>query len=84
MPFSGDQPTIAQQLVDRGAGVKVDPARLTAAQVIAAVRQVLQDKRFGATAAAIGERLRRSSGAGKAAELLLEFAAAGSGTTAST
>uniref|UniRef100_A0A383VHY9 Glycosyltransferase n=1 Tax=Tetradesmus obliquus TaxID=3088 RepID=A0A383VHY9_TETOB len=78
MPFSGDQPTIAQQLVDRGVGVRVDPVRLTAARMVAAVQQVLQDERCSHTAAAMGERLRSSSGAGTAAQLLLQFAAAGS------
>jgi UDP:flavonoid glycosyltransferase YjiC (YdhE family) len=46
--------------------------------MVAAVQQVLQNNSFSATAAAMGERLRSSSGAGKAEELLMQFAAAGS------
>lgn len=58
--------------------MRVDPVRLTAARMVAAVQQVLQDESFRNTAAAMGERLRSSSGAGTAAQLLLQFAAAGS------
>lgn len=77
MPFSGDQPTIAQQLVDHGVGAKVAPAGLKASALVAAVRKVLLHGSYAEAAAAMGKRLRAESGPSKAAELLAEFAAAG-------
>lgn len=75
MPFAGDQPTIAQQLVDRGLGVQVNPATLTAQKLIVAVLKLLQDGRYAKNPVAVGQRLRSVSGPQEAIDLLVQFAA---------
>jgi UDP:flavonoid glycosyltransferase YjiC (YdhE family) len=80
LPFSGDQPTVAAQLVSRGLGLALQPTRLRVAELLATLRRLLDEQCFAAAAAAVGERLLSVSPASQAAQLLLEFAAAGDGS----
>ncbi|MCM3925767.1 glycosyltransferase, partial [Frankia sp. AiPs1] len=53
-PIRDDQPVIAQQVVDAGAGIRLRFARATPAIVASAVREVLDDPRYRSAAARVG------------------------------
>ncbi|WP_304412979.1 glycosyltransferase, partial [Frankia sp. QA3] len=57
-PIRDDQPVIAQQVVDAGAGIRLRFARATPAIVAAAVREVLDDPSHRLAAARIGASFR--------------------------
>ncbi|MBS1675413.1 MAG: glycosyltransferase [Actinobacteria bacterium] len=69
-----DQPMVARSVQSAGAGLMI--RRTATPEVIAAATtRILQDASFAATAAAIGERLRDSDGASRAADAVQELLA---------
>ncbi|MFG2192164.1 glycosyltransferase [Streptomyces sp. NPDC048639] len=66
-PIRDDQPTIAGQVVDAGAGVRVRFNRVSAPQLGTALDTVLDEPDFRAAAARVGRSLRTSGGAAVAA-----------------
>ncbi|WP_370657259.1 nucleotide disphospho-sugar-binding domain-containing protein [Frankia sp. ArI3] len=75
-PIRDDQPVIAQQVVEAGAGIRLRFARATPAIVASAVRDVLDDPRYRSAAARVGASFRAAGGAAAAAEHLQRLAAA--------
>ncbi|MER6414080.1 glycosyltransferase [Streptomyces humidus] len=73
-PIRDDQPVVAGQVVDAGAGVRVRFGRVTARQVGAAVDTVLDDPGHRAAADRIGTAFRAAGGAPAAAARLDELA----------
>ncbi|MFF1546823.1 glycosyltransferase [Streptomyces sp. NPDC058291] len=73
-PIRDDQPVVAGQVVDAGAGVRVRFGRVTARQVGAAVDAVLDDPGHRAAAERIGTAFRAAGGAPAAAARLDELA----------
>jgi MGT family glycosyltransferase len=73
-PIRDDQPTVAQQVVDAGAGVRVRFARVSAPQLAAAVEQVLREPGYAAAATRIKRSFELAGGAFRAAETLVRLA----------
>jgi UDP:flavonoid glycosyltransferase YjiC (YdhE family) len=69
-PIRDDQPIIAQQVVEAGAGVRLRFARLTAAQLRAGVRAVLDDPAYRQGAGRIRDSFAAAGGACAAADHL--------------
>ena len=69
-PIRDDQPIIAQQVQDAGAGLRLRFGRANAEQIGAALDTVLADPSFGASARRIGDSFRTAGGAPAAAEAL--------------
>jgi len=69
-PIKDDQPVVAQQVVDAGAGLRLSFGRLRPAALRQAVRSVLQDPGYRQAAAAIALSFGRAGGAVRAADLL--------------
>ncbi|WP_370369687.1 glycosyltransferase [Catenulispora sp. GP43] len=69
-PIRDDQPVVAQQVANAGAGVRIRFARAGAAQVGAALDQVLDEARFAAAARRVADSFRAAGGAGAAASYL--------------
>ncbi|ADP79616.1 glycosyltransferase [Pseudofrankia inefficax] len=67
-PIRDDQPIVAQQVVDAGAGIRLHFGRATADLVAAAVVDVLGRARYRKAAEAVGASLRTAGGAGAAAD----------------
>ncbi|WP_064442381.1 glycosyltransferase [Hoyosella altamirensis] len=76
-PIRDDQPVVAQQVVDAGAGVRLRFRRATEQHIIDGLDAVLDpSKGYRAAALRIGQSFRDAGGAAKAAELLEECATA--------
>jgi MGT family glycosyltransferase len=73
-PIRDDQPTVAQQVVDAGAGVRVRFGRVSASQLAAAVGQVLREPGFSAAATGIKRSFDLAGGASHAADALVRLA----------
>ncbi len=72
-PIKDDQPVVAQQVVDAGAGIRVKFGRVKAAKLRDAVMRVLEEPAFRAAAHRVRESFERAGGAGRAADLLQEL-----------
>ena len=72
-PIRDDQPIIAQQVQDSGAGLRLRFGRANAAQLGAALDTVLTDTSFGAAARRIGDSFRTAGGAPAAADALAQL-----------
>ncbi|OKJ15790.1 glycosyltransferase [Kitasatospora sp. CB01950] len=75
-PIRHDQPVTAGRLAALGAAVRVDFATATSSQLHAALRAVLDDPAFTASAQLLGRQLRAGGGAVAAVERLERFARA--------
>jgi UDP:flavonoid glycosyltransferase YjiC (YdhE family) len=69
-PIRDDQPIIAEQVVDAGAGVRVKYARVGSDELATALTRVLDDDAYGAAALRIRASFRSAGGPGAAAERL--------------
>lgn len=69
-PIKDDQPIVAQQVVDAGAGIRVKFGRVKAGELREAVRKILDDPSYADAAARVSESFARAGGAPRAAELL--------------
>jgi MGT family glycosyltransferase len=67
-PIRDDQPIVADQVVRAGAGLRVRFGRVGAAELRAAVEEVLDVPAYGAAAAAIARSFREAGGAAAAAD----------------
>ncbi|MEK4057847.1 macrolide family glycosyltransferase [Paenibacillus sp. FSL F4-0087] len=73
LPQSADQPIIAEQVVSRGAGLRLQMQTLTANQLREAVDHVLSVPSFEKTAANLRESFRKSGGYHCAVDAIFEF-----------
>jgi MGT family glycosyltransferase len=69
-PIRDDQPVVAQQVVDAGAGLRVRFGRVQAAELWEAIQSVLGVASFRAAAATVRDSFATAGGAPRAAELL--------------
>jgi MGT family glycosyltransferase len=69
-PIRDDQPIIAQQVADAGAGVRVRFGRIRAAELGDALRAVLDDPRYAAAAGRVRDSFAAAGGAVTAADRL--------------
>jgi MGT family glycosyltransferase len=76
-PIRDDQPVIAQQVTDVGAGVRVRFGRATATQLATAIETVLHDPGYAQRAQLVRESLLAAGGAARAARLLAAVASQG-------
>lgn len=84
-PIRDDQPIVAYQVVDAGAGVRLRFGRADAARIGAAVDAVLDPARGHRKAAeAVGESFRAAGGGASAADHLEAVAAGSAGATGTT
>jgi UDP:flavonoid glycosyltransferase YjiC (YdhE family) len=76
VPFSIDQPTVAQHLVDRGLGLKVSCRQLAEEPgvLVEGIREVLGNAGFTVRAEAVRERLVGMDPQGRAVQLIEAFA----------
>jgi len=72
-PIKDDQPVVAQQVADAGAGIRVKFGRVKAAKLRDAVTRVLTEPGFRQAAQDVRESFVRAGGAARAAELLQEL-----------
>jgi UDP:flavonoid glycosyltransferase YjiC (YdhE family) len=75
-PIRDDQPVIAQQVVDAGAGLRLRFGRVTPAALAAAVRRVLDEPGFRDAAARLAASFEAAGGVAEAARALEELGAA--------
>jgi MGT family glycosyltransferase len=73
LPQSADQPMIARQVANIGAGITLRMQGLTAAQLREAVERVLKDPTFQRRAANMGESFRKSGGYCRAVDEIFVF-----------
>jgi MGT family glycosyltransferase len=73
-PIKDDQPIVAQQVVDAGAGIRVKFGRIKAAGLRKAVTRVLEEPGFRAAAESIRLSFENAGGAARAAALVEEIA----------
>jgi MGT family glycosyltransferase len=73
IPQSADQPTIAGQVADIGAGITLQMQSLTANQLREAVDHVLSLSSFKKAVANVGESFRKSGGYHQAVDEIFEF-----------
>jgi MGT family glycosyltransferase len=76
MPFGRDQPDNAARIVERGAGLRLNPDA-TAAEIAAAVARVIAEPGFRQAARALGARIAADCEARSAERELVDFAAEG-------
>jgi MGT family glycosyltransferase len=69
-PIRDDQPAVASQVVDCGAGIRVKFGRVTAAELREAILAVLDDPAYAAAAARIRDSFEAAGGAEAAADRL--------------
>jgi UDP:flavonoid glycosyltransferase YjiC (YdhE family) len=72
-PIRDDQPVIAQQVVDAGAGLRLRFGRITPAALAESIRRVLDEPAFREAAARLATSFREAGGAAEAARLLEEL-----------
>jgi MGT family glycosyltransferase len=72
-PIKDDQSTIAEQIVQTGAGIRLKFGRLSAAQLRTAVEKVLHDSSYKLASARIQKSFEAAGGAARAAALLEEL-----------
>ena len=73
LPRSADHHVVAGQVEAVGAGVVVERSEATAERLAEAARRALDDPRFRARSAKMGELLRAAGGASRAADEVIEF-----------
>lgn len=73
IPQSADQPIIAQQVANIGAGIKLQMQSLTVNQLREAVDHILSNPSFNQTVATIRESFRKSGGYRQAVAEIFEF-----------
>ena len=78
VPTTWDKPDNARRVTEAGVGVTLRPRSCNAANLRAAVRQVLYGYRFEAAARQLAARLAQAPGPSRAAELLEQLAGGGS------
>ncbi|MGH3865265.1 MAG: glycosyltransferase [Pseudonocardiaceae bacterium] len=78
-PIRDDQPLVAQQVVDAGAGIRLRFSRATTAQIGPAIKAVLTEPSYRQAAQRVQETFRAAGGAVAAASHLAELAASGAG-----
>jgi MGT family glycosyltransferase len=71
-PIRDDQPVVAEQVVQAGAGLRLPFGRLTAKNIRAAVDRLLAEPSFRDNAARVRESFAQAGGAASAARLLVE------------
>jgi len=74
VPTEWDKPENAQRVVEAGAGLRIEPRKLTAARLRAAVHEVLSKSSFRDNARRLATACRRYGGADDAARLLAGLA----------
>ncbi|RMH39476.1 MAG: glycosyltransferase [Deltaproteobacteria bacterium] len=74
-PIVDDQPVVAQQVVEAGAGIRVKFGRVRAPALRDAVMRVLDESAFAEAASRIAESFARAGGAPRAADLIEEWMA---------
>ncbi|HUB06638.1 MAG TPA: nucleotide disphospho-sugar-binding domain-containing protein, partial [Myxococcales bacterium] len=74
LPIRDDQPVIAQQVVDAGAGLRLRFGRSSAAELREGVRRLLEDRELRAGAARVRESFVRAGGAPAAADAVERLA----------
>jgi len=74
LPIKDDQPVVAQQVADAGAGIRLKFGRVQPAELRAAVHRVLEEPSFREAAAHIQRSFHEAGGAARAADLLGELA----------
>lgn len=77
LPIKDDQPVVAQQVADSGAGLRLKFGRVRPEELREAVRRVLTEASFGEAAARIRSSFQEAGGAARAAELLVNLAHGG-------
>lgn len=73
LPIKDDQPVVAQQVVDSGAGLRLKFGRVRPDELREAVRRVLEEPSFREAAGRIQRSFTAAGGAPRAAELLEEL-----------
>ncbi|MBA8929767.1 UDP:flavonoid glycosyltransferase YjiC (YdhE family) [Kutzneria viridogrisea] len=73
-PIRDDQPIVAQQVVDAGAGVRLRFGRTTAQQLRAAIESVVDDPAYAEGARRVQSSFATAGGAGAAARCLVDLA----------
>ncbi|WP_242235135.1 macrolide family glycosyltransferase [Bacillus cereus group sp. BfR-BA-01316] len=73
IPQSADQPVIAKQVADLGAGVKLHMKELTASQLRETADYVLEDSSFHKAVANVKDSFRKSGGYEQAVDEILKF-----------
>ncbi len=74
LPIKDDQPVVAQQVADSGAGIRLKFGRVRAEELRDSVRRVLSEASFREAAARVRASFDRAGGAARAAELLGDLA----------
>ncbi len=74
VPYAADQPEVAQRVVYAGAGLRLNPDRLTDASLHDAVLEVLSDGDLRSAARRLGQEMRSYDGPATAARLLAGLA----------
>jgi MGT family glycosyltransferase len=69
-PIKDDQPIVAQQVVDAGAGIRIKFGRVRPLQLREAVTRVLSEPEFGAAAERVRQSFSQAGGAARAAALV--------------
>ncbi len=69
-PIKDDQPVVAQQVVEAGAGIRVKFGRVRADGLRDAVQRVIEEPSFQAAADRVKQSFQTAGGAGRASELL--------------
>ena len=72
-PITDDQPVVAQQVVDAGAGIRLKFARLRLGDFRDALHQVLHDERYRKAAERIQSSFNKAGGAPEAADRLVSI-----------
>ncbi len=80
-PIRDDQPIVAQQVVDAGAGRRVRFGRVTAAELADVIADVLENPVYQEAAQRVAASFADAGGAVAAAAAILELAAGGRGAT---
>lgn len=70
LPIKDDQPVVAQQVTNAGAGIRLKFGRVREADLAAAIDRVLVEASFRDAAARVAKSFREAGGAARAAEIL--------------
>lgn len=79
-PIRDDQPIVAQQVVDAGAGVRLRFGRTTAAQLRTAIESTLDDPDYADGARTVQRSFATAGGSGAAAKCLVDLASTSAAT----
>jgi MGT family glycosyltransferase len=73
VPQRGDQHLVAARVAELGAGLTIAPSRIDSESLRSAAAKILADTAFQGRAAMLGQSLRDSGGAGRAADEILRY-----------